>query len=148
SFFAGVPRVGAQGVFGSFFSNLNIVSKEQEAEIGQRLAQEVESKTPMFRDRETEDFVADVGERLVRALRRPDFRYRFRVVADRAVNAFGIGGGYIYLNAGTIAAADTEGEVAAVLAHEIGHQVKRHVAKQISRQTVFENLARLAVGQN
>jgi predicted Zn-dependent protease len=144
----GAPPAAADGLFNSVFGNLNVVSKAQEAEIGQRLAHEVESQNPMFRDAETEDFVADVGERLVRALRSPDFRYHFRVVADRSVNAFGIGGGYIYLNAGTIAAADTEGEVAAVLAHEIGHQVKRHVAKQISRQTLFEGLARLAVGPN
>jgi hypothetical protein len=64
------------------------------------------------------------------------------------VNAFGIGGGRIYVNAGLLAEADREGEVAAVLAHEIGHQVRRHVAKQISRQTVFDNLARVAVGSN
>jgi predicted Zn-dependent protease len=144
----GAPPAAGEGLFNSLFGNLNIVSKEQEAELGQRLAREVESQSPMFRDAETGDFVADVGERLVGALRSPDFRYHFRVVADRAVNAFGIGGGYIYLNAGTIAASDTEGEVAAVLAHEIGHQVKRHVAKQISRQTVFESLARMAVGPN
>lgn len=47
-----------------------------------------------------------------------------------------------------MAAADSEGQVAAVLAHEIGHQVRRDVAKQMSRQAVFENLARAAVGSH
>jgi len=146
-FFCGVVPADAQGVFGGLFQNLNLVSKEQEAQLGVRLAREVESQSPIYRDAEVQDYVADLGDRLVRALRRPDFRYRFRVVADRSVNAFGIGGGFIYVNVGLLAAADTEGEVAAVLAHEIGHQVKRHVAKQISRQTVFQNLAQLAIGQ-
>jgi predicted Zn-dependent protease len=136
----------ASGVFGWLFSDLNLVSPQQESQISGQLAREIESKQRMVRDPELDDFVSDVGNRLVGALPRPDFRYSFRVVADRSVNAFGIGGGRIYVNAGLLAAADTEGQVAAVLAHEIGHQAKRHVAKQISRQAVFENLARAAIG--
>jgi predicted Zn-dependent protease len=136
------------GLFDWLFSDLNLVSVEQEAEISRELARDVESKQPIVRDREIEEYVSDLGERLVGVLRRPDFRYRFLVVGDRTVNAFGIGGGRIYANAGLLAAADTEGQVAAVLAHEIGHQVRRHVAKQMSRQAVFENLARVAVGSH
>jgi predicted Zn-dependent protease len=138
----------ASGLLGMLFSDLNLVSVQQEAEISQQLARDIESKQPMLRDGEIEDYVQQLGDRLVGAIRRPDFRYRFRVVADRAVNAFGIGGGRIYVNAGLLAVADTEGQVAAVLAHEIGHQVRRHVAKQMSRQAVFDNLARAAIGSN
>ncbi len=136
----------ASGVVGGLFADLNLVGTRQESEIAENLAREVESQRPLLRDSEARGYVSDLGQRLVGALRRREFRYRFRVVADPAVNAFGIGGGYIYVNAGLLAAADTEGEVAAVLAHEIGHQVRRHVAKQMSRQTVFETLARAAVG--
>jgi len=143
-----VPAPAADGLFGSLFSDLNLVSAQQEAEISQQLAREIESKQRMMRDPEVEGYVQDLGNRLVGALRQPVFRYQFRVVADRAVNAFGIGGGRIYVNAGLLAVADSEGQVAAVLAHEIGHQVRRHVAKQISRQAVFENLARAAIGSN
>jgi beta-barrel assembly-enhancing protease len=139
-------RGDASGLFNWLFSDLNLVSVEQEAEISRELARDVESKQPIVRDREIEEYVSDLGERLVAVLRRPDFRYRFLVVGDRTVNAFGIGGGHIYANAGLLAAADTEGQVAAVLAHEIGHQARRHVAKQMSRQAVFEGLARVAVG--
>jgi predicted Zn-dependent protease len=141
-------RADASDWLGWLFSDLNLLSVQQEGEIAQQLAGEVESKQRIVRDPEIEDYVQDLGERLVGAIGRPQFRYRFRVVADRGVNAFGIGGGRIYVNAGLIAAADREGEVAAVLAHEIGHQVRRHVAKQISRQAVFENLARVAIGSN
>jgi predicted Zn-dependent protease len=138
----------ASSLFNWLFSDLNLVSVEQEAEISQQLARDIESKQPMVRDPEIEQYVSDLGGRLVGALPRPDFRYRFLVVRDRSVNAFGIGGGHIYVNAGLLAAADTEGQVAAVLAHEIGHQVRRHVAKQISRQALFDNLARVAIGSH
>lgn len=138
----------ASGLFGWLFSDLNLVSVQQEAEISQQFARDVESKEPLLRDSTVERYVSDLGQRLVGALSHPDFRYRFRVVSDPGVNAFGVGGGYIYVNTGLLAAADTEGEVAAVLAHEIGHQARRHVAKQISRQTLFQTLARAAVGSN
>jgi beta-barrel assembly-enhancing protease len=138
----------AAGLFGWLFSDLNLVSVQQETAISQQLASEVESKQRIVRDQAIEEYVQDLGERLVSAVGRPQFRYQFRVVADRGVNAFGIGGGRIYVNAGLLAEADREGEVAAVLAHEIGHQLRRHVAKQISRQAVFDNLARVAVGSN
>jgi predicted Zn-dependent protease len=138
----------SSGLFGWLFSDLNLVSVEQEAQISQQLAGEVESNQRMVRDPVIEAYVQDFGERLVTAAGRSPFHYRFHVVADRGVNAFGIGGGRIYVNAGLLAEADREGEVAAVLAHEIGHQVRRHVAKQISRQAVFDNIARVAVGSN
>jgi predicted Zn-dependent protease len=137
----------ASGLFGWMFADLNLVSVEQENEIARNLAKEVESQQPLLRDIEAEDYVSDLGKRLVDQTK-PQFRYRFRIVRDPNVNAFGIGGGYIYVNAGLLAASDTEGEVVAVLAHEIGHQVRRHVAKQMSRQTVFETLARAAAGAN
>jgi predicted Zn-dependent protease len=143
------PAAGdASEGLGWLFSGLNLVSVEQEAEISQQLEGEVDSKQRLVHDPEIEGYVQDLGERLADPAGRSPFRYRFHVVADRGVNAFGIGGGRIYVNAGLLAEADREGEVAAVLAHEIGHQVRRHVAKQISRQTVFDNLARVAVGSN
>lgn len=147
AFWPAAARGDVSGLFGWLFSDLNLVSVEQEAEIARHLANEVESQQPLLRDPEIEDYVSDLGQRLV-AQTKAQFRYRFRIVNDPSVNAFGIGGGYIYLNAGLLAAADREGEVAAVLAHEIGHQVRRHVAKQMSRQAVFETLARAAVGPN
>lgn len=137
----------ASGLFGWLFSDLNLVSPEQENELARNVAKEVESQQRLVRDTEIEDYVNDLGQRLV-AQTKAQFRYRFRIVDDPNVNAFGIGGGYIYVNSGLLAAADSEGEVVAVLAHEIGHQVRRHVAKQLSRQAVFESLARAAIGSN
>jgi predicted Zn-dependent protease len=132
----------------SSLGKVNLVSVEQETELSAEFAREVESKQRLVGNREVEDYVNDVGMRLVTALREPEFRYRFKVVDDREVNAFNIGGGRIYVHRGLLEAADTEGQVASVLAHETGHQVRRHVAKAISREQLFQTLASLAIGPN
>jgi predicted Zn-dependent protease len=136
----------AAGLFGMLFGGFNVLPVDQEEEIARTFAREIESKQQILRDPEVNGLVNQIGQRLVSKLQRPEFRYRFRVVVDPSVNAFGIGGGYIYVHTGLIAAAATEGQFASVVAHEIGHQVRRHVAKTISRQALFQQLARAAVG--
>ncbi|MGH7804650.1 MAG: M48 family metalloprotease, partial [Candidatus Binatia bacterium] len=124
----------------------NLVSVEQEAQVGATFAREIEKKKRLARDPAVRRYVSELGLRLAEALPRSEFRYRFRVLEDPEVNAFNIGGGWIYVNTGLLAAARTEGELVAVLAHEMGHQVKRHVAKAISRDQMFRSLASFAVG--
>jgi beta-barrel assembly-enhancing protease len=142
-FFA--PPVVEAGI-ADFLGDLNLVSVEQEAQVGATFAREIESKKRLVRDPDVRAYISELGGRLEGALRRSEFRYRFRVIEDPEVNAFNIGGGWIYVNTGLIAAARTEGELAAVIAHEMGHQVKRHVAKAISRDQMFRSLAAFAAG--
>lgn len=146
----GVPAAGAGALdsLAGFFSDLNFVSPAQEAQVSAALAQEVEKKQRLLRDPAVRQYVNGVGGRLVRGLGEQPFRYRFKVVADRQVNAFNIGGGHIYVHAGLLEQAGSEGEFASVLAHEIGHQVERHVAKAISRDQVFRSFASAALGKN
>jgi beta-barrel assembly-enhancing protease len=129
-------------------ANVNFMSVEQERQVGEQFAKDVESKQRVVTDGEIGGYVQQVGQRLVGSLTEPEFTYRFRVVEDPSVNAFNIGGGYVYVHSGLLAAAGTEGQVASVLAHEIGHQVRRHVAKTISRQQLFQTLTAVAVGPN
>ena len=129
-------------------SGVNFLSAAQEAEVAATFADEVASTQRLLRDPEVEDYVSDLGQSLVGTLREPEFRYTFTVVEDDAINAFNIGGGYVFVHSGLLKEADTEGQVASVLAHEMGHQVKRHVAKAISRQQLFQVLAQVAVGAN
>ena len=129
-------------------SGVNFLSATQESEVAATFADEVASTQRLLRDPEVEDYVSDLGQSLVGTLREPEFRYTFAVVEDDAINAFNIGGGYVFVHSGLLKEADTEGQVASVLAHEMGHQVKRHVAKAISRQQLFQVLAQVAVGAN
>jgi predicted Zn-dependent protease len=129
-------------------ANVNFLSVDQERQVSAQFAREIASQQTVLHDSVVTEYVTDVGGRLAGALREPQFTYRFGVISNSSVNAFNIGGGYVYVHTGLLGTADTEGQVASVLAHEIGHQVERHVAKAISREQLFQTLATVAVGPN
>jgi len=129
-------------------ANVNFVSVEQEKQIAAQFANDIETKQTIVRDPVIADYVANLGRTLAAAVDKPDFPFTFRVVEDPSVNAFNIGGGYVYVHSGIIKAATSEGQLASVIAHEMGHQIHRHVAKAISREQLFNTLAQVAVGQN
>jgi len=120
----------------------NKYTPAQDVELGRKAAVEVEQQLPMLRDEAVESFVASIGRRLVQALpqefRHPEFHYSFQVVNVRDINAFALPGGPMYVNRGMIAAADTQGEVASVIAHELSHVALRHGTAQATKATPFE----------
>jgi predicted Zn-dependent protease len=129
-------------------ANVNFLSVDQERQITDEFVRDIESKQRVITDPAIAGYVSDLGARLAATVPDPDFPFSFRVIEDPTVNAFNIGGGHIYLHSGLLKTADTEGQVASVLSHEMGHQIHRHVAKMISRQQLFQTLATVAAGQN
>ena len=90
-------------------------------------------------------YAAEIGGRLVH---HPDFanqRFTITVLNSPEVNAFALPGGYVYLTRGLMALANSEAEVAAVLAHEIGHVAARHTAERFS-QAMIAQLGTAVVG--
>ena len=87
---------------------------------------------------ETGAYVAAIGGRLAHHAGRPGLRYTFTVLNTPTVSAFAVPGGYIYVTRGLIALANSEAELAGVLAHEIGHIVARHTAQRYSRAVVAQ----------
>lgn len=77
-------------------------------------------------------YVERIGRSLVPHTERKDVQYRFFVLDSPVVNAFALPGGYIYVTRGLVALANNEAELAAVLAHEIGHITARHAAERYS----------------
>jgi predicted Zn-dependent protease len=75
---------------------------------------------------------------------RPQFIYRFRVVDELDVNAFAIFAGHVYVNRGLILMAQREGQLASVMAHEIGHIQARHPAKRLAAMQNVNLLGGLA----
>ena len=120
----------------------NRFSPAQDVELGRRAAAELRRELPIVRDRQTENFVAGIGERLVTAipgrLRQPQFRYTFQVVDRRDINAFALPGGPIFVNRGMLDAARNDGEVAGVIAHELSHIVLRHATAQATKGQKFQ----------
>src|SRR5262249_9196234 len=65
----------------------------------------------------------------------------FKIVDDKAINAFALPGGPVYVNRGAIEAADNEAQIAGVMAHEIGHVVLRHGTNQATKGGLTQGLA-------
>ena len=69
-----------------------------------------------------------------REFQHSEFRYQFKIVNARDINAFALPAGYMYINRGMIEAAKTEGEMAGVMAHEMAHVALRHGTAGASKQ--------------
>ncbi|MCY3682051.1 MAG: M48 family metallopeptidase [Gemmatimonadetes bacterium] len=114
-------------------NKLNLLTSEQEVELGRQASREVERSVRLYRDPVVRTYIDSLGQALVRASRLSQFRYYFKVVDAPEVNAFALPGGFIYVNLGLIKAAETESELVGVIGHEIGHVEMHHGAKNISR---------------
>jgi Zn-dependent protease with chaperone function len=112
----------------------NKYKPSDDVQAGRQAAQEVEQQMPILNDSSVESYVERVGQRLVAAIpqefQHSEFRYSFKVVNARDINAFALPGGPMYVNRGMIEAARNEGEMAGVMAHEISHVALRHATAQ------------------
>src|SRR6266850_3399158 len=113
-----------------------------DVKLGQEAAQQVQKEMPMLNDPAVEKYVAGIGQRLVRVIpgeyQHPEFRYTFRVVNQKEINAFALPGGPMFLNRGMIEAARDEGEIAGVMAHEMSHVMLRHGTAQATKGEKFQ----------
>jgi len=98
-----------------------------------------------YDDRALTTYVASVGKLLASASELPQLDWRFTVIDSDIVNAFALPGGYVYVTRGLIALARDEAEMAAVLAHEIGHVTARHSAQR-QGQGLIAGIGALAAG--
>jgi predicted Zn-dependent protease len=122
---------------------------QQETKIGKQVSKEVTTLFGAYRDPKVERYVAEVGDRVLAAshLRRPGMDeevrrtpFTFGVLDSPVINAMAIPGGYIYITRGMLAHLNNEDQLAAVLAHEIGHIAARHAARQAWQQQVGQGL--------
>ncbi|MEI9811430.1 MAG: M48 family metallopeptidase [Acidobacteriota bacterium] len=108
---------------------VNFYSIEREIAMGKQLAQEVEQQAKIVNDPVIAEYVNRVGQNIVR---NSDAQVPFviKVVEDESVNAFALPGGFFFVNTGLILKAQTEAELAGVMAHEIAHVAARHGTRQ------------------
>jgi peptidase M48-like protein len=116
-----------------FKPGFNLFSPQQDIEIGRQSAEQIMIETPMLDDVEIDGYIQQLGAKLASKAAGEKFPYQFQVVATREINAFALPGGYLFVNAGAIAAARNEGELAGVMAHEIAHVSLRHGTNQASK---------------
>jgi Zn-dependent protease with chaperone function len=113
----------------------NIFSQEEEIQLGKQNAAEVRKQMPVLPDSDpVSQYVQKLGAKL--AARAPGYQwpYSFHVVNVKEINAFALPGGPIFVNLGTIQAADNEAQLAGVMSHELSHVVQRHGTRAASKQ--------------
>jgi predicted Zn-dependent protease len=109
------------------------VSTQQEVQMGQQEAQQVNAQLPMVQDAVINSYVNSLGNRIAKLTSRGDLQWQFQVVNSDVVNAFALPGGFVYVNRGVLERASNMSEVAGVLGHEIEHVVRRHSVKQMEQ---------------
>jgi Zn-dependent protease with chaperone function len=111
---------------------------QQDVELGQQAARDAEKQLPILNENQSTAYLQEVGRRLVEAMppqfQHPEFRYYFKIVDARDINAFALPGGPMYVNRGMIEMASNEGELAGVMAHELAHVALRHGTAQVTKQ--------------
>ncbi|WP_089125341.1 M48 family metallopeptidase [Tolypothrix sp. NIES-4075] len=131
---------------GAQLFQLSNISDRQEVDLGKQINQQLQgSDIRLYRNSQVNNYVRQIGQRLVPYSDRPDIPYTFQVVDDDAINAFATMGGYVYINTGTIKAADNEAQLASVIGHEMGHIGGKHALKQM-RQKALESGLLTAAG--
>jgi predicted Zn-dependent protease len=111
------------------------VSTQQEIEMGQQYASQINQQLPIVSDPEANRYINLLGDSIARLTSRTDIPdWHFYIVDSKEVNAFAVPGGFVYVNRGLIERTQRMDQLAGVLGHEIGHVVRRHSIKQMQQQ--------------
>lgn len=132
---------------GDLLGDFNLISPAEEQRLGQNLSQEIAKENTLITDPTVDGFIQDVGQRLVTASKANE-PFQFYVIEDQSVNAFAIPGGHMYVHSGLMLAAETEAEVAAVMAHELAHAIQRHPTERMSRAMGAQMIMDVVLGDN
>ena len=122
----------------------NELSPVMEKKIGWQFMNDIRWREPSYLDDpDVESYLNQIGGRLAAVSNDPGLGYTFFAISDPSINAFAMPGGFIGVHTGLILAAQSESELAGVLAHEISHVTQRHIARQVfqSKQMSMASMA-------
>lgn len=127
----------------------NILTTEEEIQLGQKMAQQIEKDEKRLNNPAIQTYVREIGERLAQQSPRKDVPYEFTVIDNPdVVNAFALPGGHMYVYTGLMKMCDNEAQLASVMAHEIGHVAAKHHGETLTRQMSYEVLMDFILGRN
>jgi len=118
---------------------INFYSLDQEIALGRQLAVEVDRVVKLVNDPFVTEYVHRIGQNIV-FHSDAGMSFTIKVIDSDDVNAFALPGGYLYVNRGTLEAADSEAELAGVMAHWIGHVAAQHGLEQESKINLINGL--------
>jgi predicted Zn-dependent protease len=125
---------------------VTLISANQEQEIGAEENKKIEAGMGFVDDTGLMPFFDQLGQRLAEHSPRKNVTFQFHIVDMAEPNAFALPGGYVYVSRGLLALTNTEGELAGVVGHEIGHVAAKHAVQRISKQAPFAVVFGIASG--
>jgi len=111
-----------------------VLTPLQERQIGQQSMMEIRASKQFLDDAEINDYLNELGNKLVENSSEPGLGFEFFAINDFSVNAFAMPGGFVGVNAGLLLTTQSESELASVLSHEISHVTQHHLARMIAGQ--------------
>ncbi len=116
----------------------------QERRLAPIILRQLRSQLPVLEDVELNEYLSSLGNQLLSANRSNRLQFHFLLVNQPQINAFATPGGIVAINAGLMLAAESESELAGVLAHEITHVTQRHLARLLSEASKMSWVGYLA----
>ena len=110
--------------------SVGIGGLQGERENVRKVHEEIVKAYGLYDDQAIQDYVNEVGQRVVKQSHMPDAEFKFYVVDQESVNAFTTGCCNVYVHRGLLVKLNSEAELASVLGHEAGHVTARHPARQ------------------
>jgi Zn-dependent protease with chaperone function len=124
----------------------NMFSPQQDVQVGKQAALDAQKQLPLCNAPKVDAYLTQLGMRLAAKLPTGGVQYpfEFHCVNDKALNAFALPGGFVFINRGAIEAADNEGQLAGVMAHELSHVALRHGTNQATKAQAAQGIFGIA----
>lgn len=124
-----------------------LMNTASENRIGTEEQQKAQAQFGVVEDAGVQAYVDRICAKLLPGVERRDINYTCTVLDSPVINAFALPGGYVNINRGILAFANSEAEVAAVLAHEMAHVTAKHISERYSQSTLTQlGAAALSIG--
>lgn len=122
--------VGSSSIFSQ-----SLTACKSERDVAAKKVRQIINEWPIRKSDRVTDYIRTLGNRIAtEALGDANINWRFHVILDHSPNAFAVGDGYIFITEGAITICRDEAELAAILAHEMGHQLAGHFCQSNYRQ--------------
>lgn len=126
-------------------SAISSLSLEKEKQIGDIMMRQLRASQPIIHDPVLTEYINHLGNTLIKNAHDVNYQFEFFLINQKEINAFAFFGGHVGIHSGLITMADTESELASVLAHEISHVTQRHLARKLESQQRSQPLTMTAL---
>ncbi len=132
-----LPNIGISGY--------SVLSIDKERQIGQEMMRQLRGSQPLIQDPVLIEYINHLGNTLVKNAQGVNYAFEFFLINNNELNAFAFFGGHVGIHSGLVTTADSESELASVIAHEISHVTQRHLARRLESQSQRQHLSMAAM---